>query len=67
MKHKSLPVLLIVAAIVFAAGAVCCIVMTVMAVRFSEWGRVAAYGLAGIACLEALILAAAKIKNKDNS
>ena len=67
MKGKWLPVLLMALSALFAAGFILCVVMTVMAVRFSEWGRVFVYGIGSIVCLEALILAIIKFRNQDKS
>jgi len=67
MKHKWLSLLLIAVIVIFLAGTVLCAVMAVMAVRFSEWGRGFIYGLSGIVCVEAMILAVGKLRNKDRT
>ena len=52
--------LLLVGVAGFAFG----IVMTVMAVGFSEWGRVIFYGLITVISLEAVIMSFLNLKNK---
>ena len=52
----------IILGLVFLAGAVFGIVMTVMAVRFMELGRVVFYGAISIACLEAVFLIIMKLR-----
>ena len=41
------------------------IVMTVMAVRFSEWGRVVFYGLITVISLEAVIMSFLNLKKEN--
>ena len=50
--------------LVGVAGFACGIVMTVMAVGFSEWGRVIFYGLITVISLEAVIMSFLNLKNK---
>lgn len=50
--------------LVGVAGLVFGIAMTVMAVRFSEWGRVVFYGLIAVLSLEAVIMSFLNLKKK---
>lgn len=60
MKKVLNRVLLLVGVAGFAFG----IVMTVMAVGFSEWGRVIFYGLITVTSLEAVIMSFLNLKKK---
>ena len=55
----------ILAIILCLAGAVFGIVMTVMAFRFMEYGRVVFYLVITIVCIELVIISAMKIKHKE--
>ena len=50
--------------LVGVAGFIFGIVMTVMAVGFSEWGRVIFYGLITVISLEAVIMSFLNLKKK---
>ena len=50
--------------LVGVAGFVFGIVMTVMAVGFSEWGRVIFYGLITVTSLEAVMMSFLNLKKK---
>ena len=50
--------------LVGVAGLVFGIAMTVMAVLFSEWGRVVFYGLIAVLSLEAVIMSFLNLKKK---
>ena len=56
----------ILAIILCLAGAVFGIVMTVMAFRFMEYGRVVFYSVIAIACLEAGIIAFTKLRRQKH-
>jgi ABC-type branched-subunit amino acid transport system permease subunit len=56
-------ILWLILAVAMLAAAVFGIVMTVMAVRFLEYGRVIFYGLIAIVCLEIMVIALLKSKN----
>lgn len=56
-------VLWLILAVAMLAAAIFGIVMTVMAVRFLEYGRVIFYGLIAIVGLEIMVIALLKSKN----
>ena len=53
----------LILAVAMLAAAIFGIVMTVMSVRFLEYGRVIFYGLIAIVCLEIMVIALLKSKN----
>lgn len=55
-------ILWIILGLLCLAGAVCGAVMTVMAVRFMELGRVIFYGVITVLCLEVAVLAFLKLR-----
>jgi len=58
-------VLFLILGFVGLAGAVFGIVMTVMAFRFMEYGRVVFYLVITIVCIELVIISLMKIKHKE--
>ena len=61
LRRKILYLILILLGI---AGFAACAVMMVMAVRFHEWGRVLAYGIALLLCAELVILSFLRLRNQ---
>jgi len=59
-------VLWTVLALVCAAGSIFGLVMTVMAFRFMEYGRVVFYLVITIGCIELAILSLMKSKHKES-
>ena len=57
--------LLLILGLLGLAGTVFGIVMTVMAFRFMEYGRVVFYLVITIVCIELVIISATKIKHKE--
>ena len=55
-------ILWIILGLLCLAGAVFGIVMTVMAVRFMELGRVIFYGVIAVLCIEGTVLAFLKLR-----
>ena len=58
-------VLFVILGLLCLAGAVFGIVMTVMAFRFMEYGRVVFYLVTTIVCIELVIISLMKIKHKE--
>lgn len=58
-------VLLLILGLLGLAGTVLGIVMTVMAFRFMEYGRVVFYLVITIVCIELVIISAMKTKHKE--
>ena len=58
-------VLLLILGLLGLSGTVFGIVMTVMAFRFMEYGRVVFYLVITIVCVELVIISAMKIKHKE--
>jgi len=61
LRRKILHLILMLLGIV---GIVACAVTVVMAVRFHEWGRVLAYGIALLLCAELVILSFIRLRSK---
>ena len=59
-------VLFLILGLLGLAGAVFGIVMTVIAFRFMEYGRVIFYLVITIACIELVIISLMKIKHKES-
>ena len=59
-------VLFIILGLLGLAGAVFGIVMTVMAFRFMEYGRVIFYLVITIVCIELAVLSFMKLKHKES-
>ena len=64
---KGMKALLWLAVILGAVGIGMSVTMIVSAVQFMEWGRVILYFITGTVSLEILLLALAKLKNKENT
>ena len=64
---KWMKALLWLAVILGAVGIGLSVTMIVSAVQFMEWGRVILYFITGTVSLEILVLALAKLKNKENT
>ena len=64
---KWMKALLWLAVILGAVGIGLSVTMIVSAVQFMEWGRVILYFITGTVSLEILLLALAKLKNKENT
>ena len=67
MKHKLLTILLVLVIIAGVVGAALSVGMVISAVQFSEWGRVVLYCVTTGVCVEAVVLAIGKLKNKETS
>ncbi len=58
-------ILLILGALLGAAGTVACTVMVIMAARFMELGRVVFYLIIGIVCVEIAVMSIIKLCKKN--
>ena len=59
-------VLWIIRGLLCLAGGIFCIVMTIMALRFMEYGRTIFYLIIGIFCVEATVVSLMKTRNSQS-